>query len=245
MDILEMLEEVGLPRKEAEVYLALVKTGGSGASQVASLARMHRPNVYDILQRLGDKGLVASFTLNGKTAYTARKIGGLRDFLEEKMDCLDALSAELERYGQEGKECEVSVFSGRRVVRVVTADILATHGRGDESLIFGVDEKSWMDADIVAMGRFFERMRKRGMKEKVLVAEGSSYFPAPRETTRYATLPKKYLDPATTTTVYGDKVALLVFSEPNHLIIIKNKKVAESYRRKFRLLWKVASKIRR
>jgi sugar-specific transcriptional regulator TrmB len=53
------LEELGLSGAEAEVYLALVQTGGTlGASTVAAANGVPRTNIYPILNALIDKGMV-------------------------------------------------------------------------------------------------------------------------------------------------------------------------------------------
>jgi len=56
----------------------------------------------------------------------------------------------------------------------------------------------------------------------------------------YRYIPKEYFNP-TSTLVYGDRVALLIW-EPLTVIMIKNKELADSYRKQFELLWKIAKK---
>jgi len=40
--------------------------------------------------------------------------------------------------------------------------------------------------------------------------------------------------------VYGNKVAIFLWGNPNHLILIESKEAANSYRKQFELLWKLA-----
>ena len=248
MEIIELLGEIGVPRKEASVYLALVKSGGMSASEVAAYTGMHRPNIYDILKKLESRGLASSFTLNNKTFYRARGVEGLRDFLEEKMEYLGEISKELEKYKEAEKECEVSVFSGKRALRAMQADVFETlkkEGGKRESFVMGVDEGKFMEVDRVSMTQFFEKIKKAGYRERVIVREGETYLPAPKETTKYAALPTRYFDSTTSFTVTGDIVSVVIFSEPTYYIRIKSKRVADAYRKKFELMWKVAKKVRR
>ena len=50
--ILEALESMDLSNKEAEVYLALLKLGQSGASRIASNTNINRVTVYHLLDSL-------------------------------------------------------------------------------------------------------------------------------------------------------------------------------------------------
>ena len=44
------------------------------------------------------------------------------------------------------------------------------------------------------------------------------------------------------TNIYGNKIAIIVWSEPPEAVIIENKDAAESYRSYFEVLWKAASR---
>ena len=50
-----------------------------------------------------------------------------------------------------------------------------------------------------------------------------------------------YSSPAATN-IYGNKVALIVWSENPFVVLIESKEIADSYRKKFEMLWKKCSK---
>ncbi len=54
-------------------------------------------------------------------------------------------------------------------------------------------------------------------------------------------LPEEYCS-ASTTNIYGNNVAIMLWSEKPLGILIENKTVADSYRKQFNLLWKIAIK---
>ncbi|MFQ5821227.1 MAG: TrmB family transcriptional regulator [Candidatus Heimdallarchaeota archaeon] len=56
--ILSALQDLGLTRSEARVYVALVASGVSAATDIARDARVPHPRIYDIIANLSDKGLV-------------------------------------------------------------------------------------------------------------------------------------------------------------------------------------------
>ena len=53
-------------------------------------------------------------------------------------------------------------------------------------------------------------------------------------------LPEKYSSPLAVN-IYGDKVAIILWSRENPFaIVIKNKEISEGYRKHFELMWKSA-----
>lgn len=57
MDILNHLQEIGLSKREAEVYLALLQKNEFTAPEIAKISTITRTKVYEILQNLVKKGL--------------------------------------------------------------------------------------------------------------------------------------------------------------------------------------------
>ena len=62
----EYLIRIGLTDGEAKTYLALLKTGSSSVGPIVKEAKVAYSNIYDILDRLLEKGLI-SFILKEKT----------------------------------------------------------------------------------------------------------------------------------------------------------------------------------
>lgn len=236
------LREVGLTENEAKVYLTLLRIGTSPVSSIAEHSGLYRPYVYDTLKRLMEKGLVSHAKREGKLYYSAAKPAELKNLLERKVEVLEGVLPSLHALSSSLKqEADVHLFQGKRVVRVVIKDTLKTlEEQGGENLVFGVDERKFMEADEVCMKQFFAIMKRKRLKERVLVQEGDRYLPAPR-TTRYRFLPREYFNPQSTH-IYGNKVVVLLFTEPMHGIMIESKELAESYRKQFNLAWKYAKK---
>ena len=62
------LEELGLSKEEAQVYLTVLELGGSFASTIASKAKLPRVNCYYILEALRRRNLVTS-NLKGNVKF--------------------------------------------------------------------------------------------------------------------------------------------------------------------------------
>jgi len=85
---------------------------------------------------------------------------------------------------------------------------------------------------------YLSKIKLLGIQERLIVKKGTE-LPHVEKTTKYKTLPNKNFGNVTFE-VYANKVAILLWGTPNHLILIQNKEVAESYRKQFELLWKQA-----
>lgn len=234
---------IGLAENEIQVYLTLLKLGSSDVSSIAKNSGLYRPYVYDTLKRLQEKGLVSFISKDNKKFFKAAHPSHLVDIEKEKIEELNRILPQLEEFLKIPKEeTKVELYSGKKVVRVIQKDILKTLlETGGESLVIGVDEKRFMEADPIIMNQFFNQMNKNKLKERVLVREGDNYLPAHRNSATYKFLPKEFFEP-TSTFIYGDKVAIVVFGEPLHGLIIDSKTISNTYRKQFELLWKLAKK---
>lgn len=243
MEIKGVLKQLGLTENEIKVYITLLKIGSSIVSIIAEHSGLYRPYVYDTLERLQEKGLVSFIFKDNKKFFQATNPSHLIDVEEEKLEELNKIMPELESFLKIPKEgTRAELYSGKKVVRVIQKDVLKTLLKTkQENLVIGVDEKKFMETDPTIMKQFFNQMEKNKLKERVIVREGDNYLPAYSRTTTYRFLPKEFFDPVSTF-IYGDKIAIIIFTEPLHGLIIKNKALSNTYRKQFNLLWKIAKK---
>ena len=68
MEIKEVLEQVGIEGKKADVYLACLEMGGATAYLIAKKTCLKRPTTYDIINQLMKEGLVHK-ALKGHIKY--------------------------------------------------------------------------------------------------------------------------------------------------------------------------------
>lgn len=239
----KILKQIGLTENEIKVYVTLLKLGPSIVSVIAERSELYRPYVYDTLERLQEKGLVSFVVKETKKLFKASDPEHLVDIEKEKLSELNKIIPQLQGFIKSTKEdTKAELYSGKKVVRVIQKDVLKTvlKNKG-ENLVIGVDEKRFMETDPIVMQQFFEQMKRNKLKERILVRDGDNYFPAYKSTTKYRFLPKEFSDP-TSTFIYGNKIAIVIFGEPLYGLIINSKILAETYRKQFNLLWKIAKK---
>lgn len=242
--IKESLERIGLTPGESEVYEALVSLGLSSTGKITKKANIASSKVYEVLQRLMNKGLASYVIKNGVRYYDATPPGRLIDFLEEKKDGIEQSQKEikkiipvinLKRKSAEEKNQTV-VYTGMQGPKIVLNEILEAGKKGSTSYGFGTDIDPYVVYLPHVLNKYIKQAKKYKCKTKLIFAKG---FKSPNVTARIRYLPKEYLPPVRTM-MYGNKVAIVDFSKPVTTIVIENQKIAESYKKHFELLWKIA-----
>jgi sugar-specific transcriptional regulator TrmB len=243
MDIKLVLEEAGLAGNEVKVYLALLDLGSALAGEITKESGVNRTNVYDALDRLIEKGLVSYVVRANRKYFEAASPERIVNYLEErenelrkKKNLVNSILPELEIKRKLSKEPqEATIYKGRKGLKSVAEDVLKTK---KELLAFGAE------------GRFVESFphyaeqwhRKRGKlgipikiiyNEKIRAKKSKAKFPI----LKMKFNARMYETPATTW-LYGDKVAIVVWSEKQPLTtLIRSKEVVKSYKQFFYILW--------
>lgn len=70
-DLVEQLQYLGIPRREAEVYLALLQKREFTAPEIAKITSLSRTKSYEILQNLVKKGLCNQSYMNGIKVFSS------------------------------------------------------------------------------------------------------------------------------------------------------------------------------
>jgi len=237
---IETLESLGLTEAESKVYLALLELGSSQAGKITSKTGIHRRTVYDSIERLIEKGLVSFITQNNIKYFEAVKPQQLMEILKEKQENLKQILPQLDLLHKSSKEKqETTFFRGKLGLKSVFNHQIEV---GKEISVFGgsINAPNILKA-------YFPHYDKERVKKNIHVkivfdesARNNSYIKSiPKSEIRF--IPKEYSSPAAIN-VYGDNVAIILWSEEPIAILIKNKEIAVGYRNYFNLLWGVAGK---
>jgi HTH-type transcriptional regulator, sugar sensing transcriptional regulator len=237
MEILQILEDIGLNEGEAKVYLALLKLGQVRVQDLREETTLHRTTIYDFLEKLMNKGLVTYVIQNNVKYYSATHPNKLLDFIREKEGKAEHILPELVKLSDFQKdEVKVEVFKGKEGLKTILNDVLR-HGK--DYVVFGIDEALFRQIFGDFMEWFFEKERKAGFHERLLTADDVTFtYDSPNVHYRY--LPRTSFNP-TPTYVWGNNVAILIW-EPLTVIKIQHKQVADSYAKYFEILWSIAAK---
>jgi len=239
----KVLEELGLSKNEAKVYLALLEIGSATGGQIAEKCGIHRTNVYDALERLVEKGL-ASYILKEKTKYfEATDPNNLMNLLKRKEDQLKDILPRLLINKKLSKKTEVTVSEGVVAARNALMNLLTYK---EDIFIYGVPKEVPEVLGQFTLDRFQREREALKVNEKVIYNENALKRIGELKKTPHCevrALPKGFDSPMSTN-ICGDEVFFGLFSRDPCLIIrIKSKEVADIYRKYFEVMWKIAKKV--
>ncbi len=251
----QALREIGLTAGEIRVYLALSSLGCSSVGSIMKDAKISGSKVYEVLDRLAEKGLVSFIIKNGVKYFEAESARRIIDYLQAKEKAIQeqekiitTILPEIlmkQQKVNQGDRNSVKVYTGFEGLKTANEDIIQTLKKGEEWLSMGLSSqpKAW---EIYFTKRQNVRAEK-GIKHKHLLNEKYKQLVDERGKLRFTEfrfLPKSFEMP-TSIEIYQNKVIImiLVFEDPL-AIMIESKAVAESFRKYFSILWKFGKKVK-
>lgn len=233
------LIEIGLGKNEADIYLSLIKFGKSTTTSLTKETGIHRTYIYDILEKLREKGLISQIKEENKKYFMATDPSRLKDFLNEKLSIVEEVIPELNELRKKKSEGTiVEVFKGKEGIKLILNDMV---NEGKDYLGVGVvhyfENEEYLSKTFT--DQWILKMNERKVKEKMILEEKTNLTPLKMSEYRY--LPKEYLF-SSSFLVYGNKIAIFVWGKSLVQVLITNKDIARSYETQFNALWKIAKK---
>lgn len=235
------LESTGLSRNEARVFVALLYSGASNVGKIAEQSGVHRTNVYDALERLQEKGLVASSHQKGVGVFEAAPPQQLFQMVKEKEQIVQDLMPQLANIKEfSPKKSEAHVYEGLLAAKNMMEHMLE---KGEPIYVYGVSTQA-----PALIAPFLTQFHKRRQAKKVQFNHIYNQTGAERAKflntlpyTEARVLPKEF-DSAVATNICGDEVIMIIWQKKAHVVQIINQDIADSYRRYFNLLWGMSKK---
>jgi sugar-specific transcriptional regulator TrmB len=239
-DAKKALRNFGLTENEVEVYLILLKLGSASASDIAEKTQIHRINLYDLLERLQEKGLVSYVMMGKRKHYEAVDPKRILEIEEEKKESIKEVIPELlnQRLLSKSQQ-DATIFKDKKGIKNILEEI--THSKTEVCLFasgWGF-KKNFSDYYDI----WYSRLKMNKIKLRTLISSKFKIEKKPK-VGKYGLLPSEFVFP-TTTCLYDNKVLILIWGDPSSNpmgIIIRGKQVSESYREYFNMLWKIAKK---
>ena len=241
------LLELGLTQGEAKVYLALVELGTSTVGPITKKANVAYSNVYEILNRLQGKGLVAFILKDKRKRFTAVSPENLQNYLEKKEEeirqqrnGLARLIPQLKTYSSKPEE-EAEIFIGVKGLRAAYTKLFSEGKKSeDEYLCWYIHRKEYAEESDRFYTKSVELFPKRSIRaivnEKDRV-QSVSYPFYPHAKFRFV----KFPIPGNVD-IFQDKIMIVSWSEKPVAFLIRSREIAESMREYFESVWAVASK---
>jgi len=209
-----LLEKLGLTQGEVKVYLALNKLGESSIGSIGKGSKVSKSKIYDILDRLIEKGLVGYITKNGTKYFAANNPNMLLDYVEKKEHELGMTKKEVisdilprlvrERNSSPGKRV-AEIYEGFHGIKTIREELMTQFKPNDTLLVLGAP-----------------KIRKKMNLTYV----------------RY--LPDNLVSP-NWIDIFPDKVLFVILLDNPLAFVVRDRALANSFKSYFSIMWKNSS----
>jgi predicted transcriptional regulator len=237
---LEILKKIGLSEGEVKVYGAVLNLGLVSINNIQEQVSIDRRNIYDILNKLIEKGLVAYTEENKKRKFQITSPNKLTGYVDEKKKELDnsrdliekEIPEMIKRFNEKKDLIRAEVYRGIEGIKAIWEDSL------------NYDTTYWIGSGRYVPKKypnFFIPWNKKRIQKKVkwmnlMRYELRNEFKLmPLESAKF--LPKEFSGTPTVTCMFGNKVIQFIFGEELFAFVIESKELADNYKKYHKFLW--------
>ncbi|MBU0760404.1 MAG: hypothetical protein KJ600_04230 [Nanoarchaeota archaeon] len=236
MNLQKTLENYGLEEKEAKTYLALLELGETTATALAQKTNLDRTLMYQLTNKLIEKGLTSYIIKNNVRYFTAAPPQTLLKNLQEKQQEIKSALPELKAKQSYIKpESKVEIFKGRQGINTILKMII--NDKKSYNYLGGAEESCTIFA--IENENIVRQAEKLKIKGKLLARKQDKFWIAKNEDYRF--VPENVIT-TTSMAIWGNKTAIFVWAEPHHAILIDNKEITQGNLSTFNYLWQLGEK---
>jgi len=248
---LQNLKELGLSAGEIRVYSAILNIGISNLNKIQEKTGIERRNIYDILNKLIEKGLISYTIEKGKRTYQCTHPNKLLDEIKKKETSLSKLKEEIPKlkdlYDVSRPDIKAEIFRGEESIKTLLSEIL----EHNESYWMGGNSFEDYNAVSENLQIWFNHWMDKRVKQKHLMHDLVSHGtflkglePGKREKHKkqfyeYCELPEGIYTPMVVI-IFGDKVIQVLWSKQPFAFVLDSKEIKDSFMKYFKHFWKVS-----
>ena len=237
---LEILRKIGLSDGEIKVYNALLDLGTSSLNQIHENTGIERRNIYDILNKLIEKGLIGYITENKRKVYSITAPNKILGYIEERKHEIDNIKYEInlempaivERYNSKKSKISAQVLRGSNGVKAIYEDIL------NYKVHYFIGGGRYVMKNLP---HFWDNFNLRRIKEKIKFYNLIRYeLKNEIKQLKYEyikVLPKAFSANPNVIFIWGNKVANVLFEDEFFAFVIESSQIAENYKKYHKYLW--------
>lgn len=256
MDI-KNLEIIGLTPKEIKLYDALLELGECTRSKLAKTSSISPSKVYDVAQKLIEKGLITSIKKNGFIHFSPASPSKINEYLELKKNTLltnlqkethlisELMPTLLLKYQKTKEETNIEAFYGWNGLKTAYNEILNSMTKTDINYVFGASLGQNSKQSDQFYSRYLKEIKKIGFKQKIIYNEEvKDHFQRLKIYPKNSKHEIRFLlhNTLVETNIYKEGVLLIMLFNNPIVIRIKGKEAINSFKQYFDSMWKLAKK---
>ncbi len=243
-----LLEKLGLTKGEIKVFLALNKLGESSIGPIGKESKVSKSKMYDILDRLIEKGLVGYVIKEGTKYFVPNDPNMVVEYVERKEQELAKTKEEIEadilpqlilQRASAVKKRIAEMYEGFQGIKAVREELMMTFKAGDTFLVLGAPKI----ANVKWEGWFldFHRRRiQRKVKMKIIYNADSREYGKIRtkmKLTDVRYLPNQLVSP-NWIDIFSEAVLFVMVLKNPIAFVVRDVELANSFRAYFDIMWK-------
>jgi sugar-specific transcriptional regulator TrmB len=243
----QYLMSLGLTAGETRVYVSLLRLGPSKVGSIVRESKVSYSKVYDVLDRLGDKGLVSHITKGQVKHFSAVEPYRLRDFiarkeqrLQEQRSNLDAAIPDLMKLVGASRRNSAEIFSGLRGIRNAY-EVLLSESKPKDVLRYFYPFDDLHESASPFYSRLYAFQKHKKLDQRGI---GTIAF---RKSDHYKSLPAdvkmRFVNfplPGTMD-IFGERMIMISWESPMG-ILVSSREITDHFKRYFDSIWKIAEK---
>ena len=241
-------------RRQAAIYLALLKIGSSGIENLHTETGVHRETIQREVKKMHRIGTVAIQRLGRNKKIEATPPSQLQEILEATKERFDFILKPLLEVSAEQQHPKINVFLGHHHLGLLQLRLLKLQPPKQNICVISTHPKDWREA-MVASGKLeqFERLRIKNdvgfllscfSKYRGEVEHNNREF----FTTQPPALKRKYRYVESTDStplqiqVWENHVVISIFSaKPSIHIVFEDKNIRNAMKSYFDILWRIGT----
>lgn len=232
----EILQELGLNRRESICYSALLELGSSKVGAICKKTGIPSSKIYEILNKLIQRGLV-SYVVKGKVKYyQASDPRVLLNYIEEKKKKVEEILPQLLSKQKLARKQSVEIFEGQKALFSLFTDLIKDAKPKELYLVFSINEENKNEQ----ANLFFRNLtlRRKAKKLDVRLLKNIRYYKKEKHTKLKLKYTKFNLPQGVI--VFRNYVIILSWIDSPVAIKIESDIFANQLRDFFLELWKTA-----
>jgi HTH-type transcriptional regulator, sugar sensing transcriptional regulator len=244
------LKKIGLTDGEIKIYDALLELGETTRTQLAKKSGISPSKIYDVANRLLEKGIISSVKKNGVIHFAAADPSRIQAFLDHKEQEIrkekalvdELLPTLLLKYQKTQDKSDVEVFYGWEGMKTCFDDIVKILEPGEWNYVFGASSgHDSVQADLF-FSQYYRKKKSKGYGTMIIFNEDMRknekrflIFKEIPNSMRFL-----HTDTFTEINLYRNKVLIIMLLQKPIIIRVTSQEAADSFKKFFDTMWDLA-----
>jgi len=231
------LIKLGFSSNEADVYLAMIEIGNTGAGEIIKKTSLHRNIVYETLDKLISKKFVTKVTKKNVAQFLLNDPDRILEAQKQKLELATKLVPSLVAKGNVKQE--IVIYEGLEGFQTFSQDYIDKMKKNTTLYILGSTGDLWFELMGEKLYKYEKTRLGKNIYWKIVGYHESKKDIEQMRSGKLCHLRviQENIKTPASVLIWDDYIALQSLIEPYSVIQIKNANLANAYLNYFNLLW--------